>query len=124
MLRHELSPEGEILSRVLQSSDTASPCNGGRPSPLVAARLDALLQDDLHGLASLFSDRFAYLCFDGQHVPAVTHSHEGTLKRKAINCAADFDQATGTENLDGVWPDHIGPSTLVILPQFGRKRFV
>ena len=73
----------------------------------------ALFQNYFHGFAYIFSDCAAYLYFNGQHVPAVAHGHEGTFEGMTIDGAADFHEPACFEKADGIRPDHIGPSALV-----------
>jgi hypothetical protein len=84
---------------------------------------DSLLQDYLHNFAHFFSYGSADLQFYGQHMSSVAHCHEGTLERMAVDRTFNLHQATRTEKLDGVGPDHIRPSGFVAFLQFGRKRF-
>jgi hypothetical protein len=53
---------------------------------------DSFFQQNLHGLACFFADRFLHLGLHRQLMPAVAQSHEGTSKDVAINLASYFHQ--------------------------------
>jgi len=54
---------------------------------------------------------------------SITHRHEGTSEWTTLDAALDLNQSASSKELDGLWPNHISPSTLVrAFLQFGRER--
>lgn len=88
----------------------------------IAKQSEPLFQKHLYGLAHVLANRFPDLRFDWQHVPSVTHCHERTSKRMAVDLAADFNQSMCLKELHRARPDNVGPTAFVrAFFQLGRE---
>src|SRR3712207_1176955 len=75
---------------------------------------DPLVEAHVHRVAGRLADDLADRGLDRELVRPVTERHERALERRAVDRAADLDQAPGPEELGRAVHDDVGPGACAL----------